>query len=114
MKRNNPYARTRDLRKLSLMQAAILIFNMARAVRNPNVGWEDQFNGITEVKAYMRRGKIEIKTGLIESLLWACNLLNERKEFIHPEGGDFITFANSFAKRGEVFDRLYNVFERKA
>lgn len=49
---------------------------------------------------------------VVESAMYCCNLLDEEKEFWHPQGATFDEFARKVGQ-GRRFNKRYNYFEDK-
>lgn len=98
---------------LSMFDGMVLLLNVARGSRHPNVGFEDTDNSEAQLRALIGQGRsIAIEKSALESALWSCNLLDEQKAFEHPDGKSFDDFLNSILEprgRGEKFDKIYNL-----
>ncbi len=101
-------------RAISLLQAAVLLGNLELAKRNPDVGFEDADRTYEEVFKTFADGKyVMVSTDILESALWACNLLNEQEKFFHPSGRTFDNFLGLLINRDETFDKEMNYIKPK-
>lgn len=112
-------------RSISLLQAAILLQNLGLAQQDKLIGLEDADNTYNDVVDAFINGKaITIDQDILESALWACNMLDESKvkrkcdkcghtkeeetKFFHPAGHSFDTFLRRLLRQGESFDKNLN------
>lgn len=99
-------------RAVNLFQAAVILSNLAIARKDKDVGFEDADRTYDEViDAFTRGGTVSVKQEVLESALWACNLLDERGKFFHPSGKSFDRFLKLLLSRQERFNRDLNFIE---
>lgn len=99
-------------RTISLLQAVVLLTNLALARRDKNVGFEDADRTYEEVVDALHQGRsITIKQDILESALWACNLLDEQGKFFHPASKRFDIFVRFLLSSNEKFNKDLNYIE---
>lgn len=94
---------------VSLHDLAILLANLHRAVEDPLVGFEDADRTLTEMELQLRR-YVPVRVEVIESALWAANLLSEKNSFFHPRNFTFDEFMSKMLP-GKTFDKIFNLVE---
>lgn len=116
-------------RSISLIQASILLANLGYAIRNKNVGFEDADRTYSEMVEALAQGRgLSLKQDVLESALWACNMLDEREiknkclscghehkvttEFFHPLGHSFDSFVKRIMHTDEKFNKELNYIEK--
>ncbi len=96
--------------EITLMQAAVLLWHLHSCIEAE----DDDYHTVSELSTMLERGpKISVNKRQLESLLYACNRLNERKEFKHPKGLKFDEFLRGVLKRGERLHLYYGWIEEK-
>lgn len=97
--------------QIRVMDLMIMIYNIILAEKDPLVGFEDANNTVDMVMNKLNN-QFEIDPSLVESALWACNLLDETKKFWHPTGVPFEVWVKR-ALPFHTFNKVYNTIERK-
>lgn len=98
-------------RPISALDVTALLSNVIQASRQQDVGIEDANRTAAELLKELNV-KLRLSESAIESALWACNLLNEKGLFTHPNGGTFDDMAKRIAGP-DKFDKSYNYFVEK-
>lgn len=98
-------------RPVHLMDVALLLFHIYRGAEDEEVGWEDTHNTIDDMMKMLNR-TILVDPSTLESALWSCNLLNERKKFWHPKKRKFDDWLKDLLG-SDSFNRMYNMIEKK-
>lgn len=75
------------------------------------VGFEDANQTIEALCAKLNM-KVTVRESDVESALWSCNLLSEKRRFWHPKGLTFDEFLSKLLP-GASFDKMYNVIKEK-
>jgi len=96
----------RRWKNINLLNLAVLLFNLAKADRDPEIGGGDIRESLEHVLKRLNF-YIFIDPADIENLLWASNMLDENGEFWDAKGRSFDEFVRGVVKRG-VFDKTYN------
>lgn len=101
-----------DTRVVTTRHLAILLANLHRAVVEQTVGFEDADRTSRELEMLLTR-RVAIPRHLLESALWCCNLLWEKRKFFHPD--DNTSFAAFFREMcpDDRFDLALNLIEKK-
>lgn len=94
---------------ISVYNLMILLYNVYRGSMTKGVGFEDA-NHTLKTFTKKLNDRVRVDTRLVESALWSCNLLDEKKKFWHPSGYNFKHFS-SLALNGRDFNRQYNWIE---
>lgn len=101
-------------RSVSLLDVAVLLFHAIKIRDNPEIGWLDPNQTVEQILKRLNQ-RILVPQTTLESLLSACNMLNEIGKFEHilPKSFDeFLKESFTYAK----FDKVYNTLtypERK-
>lgn len=98
-------------KRITLLDAAVLLFNVHRAAYHPALGFEDADRTLEELIRSLDR-EISVDRDVVESALHACTMAKESGRFFHPANVSFPRFMQSFADPGETFDIAYNYFRR--
>lgn len=93
-------------RPVRLLDIAILLLNAYKANEQPEIGYQDTIETLDAISRRLNQ-KILLDPRQIESLLWACNMLDEEKKFVHPTGMTFSDFVKRVLPNG-TFDPKYN------
>jgi hypothetical protein len=109
--KNILHRKGRQLRPVRLYDVATLLHHVLEAAKNERVGFEDTHETLTSLTMKLNK-KIFLDPNLIESSLWACNLLNEIGGFSHPQGKSLEDFIKDVLGK-EGFNFTYNVIETK-
>lgn len=97
--------------ELDTLDLVVLMFNVFKAEKDPQVGFEDA-NNTLEMLIKQLNFRFKTSPEAIESALWSCNLLDEKKEFWHPFGMSFDAFVKKALPR-YTLNKVYNTIERK-
>lgn len=95
-------------RTISALDVTALLSNVIYATHQRDVGIEDAHR-TAEALIKELNVQLRLSESVIESALWACNMLNEKGYFKHPGGLTFSELTKRIAGR-EVFDLDYNYF----
>lgn len=99
--------------KTTLQDTAILLFNLAKARGYAQVGFEDANRTYHQLVHSLERASM-FNIEVVESALWAANLLSEEGKFEHPDGLTFDEFVTKMLSLTKYkFDRTYNTLEIK-
>lgn len=91
------------------MDISILLLNTHKANVQPDIGYQDTIETIEGVNKRLNQ-KVLVDPRLIESMLWACNMLNEDGKFIHPTNLTLDEFIKVVLPNG-TFDLNYNTIK---
>lgn len=99
--------------KISLMDAAILLYLVHQAANDPKIGYEDVELPLAMLTRTLNSNTIKLKVPMIESMLWSANLMAERGRFKTPQGETFEEFVarllDDAGYEGKLdFDKKYN------
>ena len=95
--------------EMTIADVAVMLVNLVEASKDPNVGFEDANHSLQEIIRYFSTPITRwMEKNKLESILWACNMRAERKQFWHPHGAQFETWLTRM--RFQDFDRRYNFF----
>lgn len=90
---------------VNIYDLAVLLHNTWLAARDPDVGHEDCRMTAQEFFGRMGRAQPVLKDDL-EHMLWASQLLDEKKRFWHPRHKSVAEFARSAFPKHEFDTRL--------
>lgn len=94
---------------LHLMDIVVLLYHVHKGSKESDVGFEDADRTLQELTKLLCQRRVTVKKSALESALWSCNLMNERKKFWHPEGKSFKAYlAKILRPYGSEFDHFYN------
>lgn len=93
-------------RKVKLLDIVTLLHNMYAGARHPKVGFEDAHETTNTILRRLNK-KVLIDPTILESLLWSCNLLDERGKFWDAKGRTFDDFVTQLGIK--KFDKRYNL-----
>lgn len=95
-------------RGVSTLDLAALAFAIRMVADDPGIGFDDA--GETALSAI---GKLDrsmlLDPNIIETGLWAANMLHEAGKFKHPLNYTFDEWVNKLLRGRGKFDRIYNV-----
>lgn len=94
--------------RTNLFNLAVLLVNICKASEDPEIGWEDAMYTIDETIRFLNRRLTMLPERTTTSCLWACNLLNEKGDFWHPQGLSFDTFIYRLLGDAYDFDKELN------
>lgn len=97
-------------RQVRLSELAVLLYNVAKADQDPEVGYEDAQRTLANLMTRLSK-KVMVDPALLESCLWSSNLLNEQGKWSHPTGRSFDEWVRELAG-GDKFNKVYNLIER--
>lgn len=98
---------------LKLSDISTLLYNLAKASKDKDIGFEDSDRSYTQLKVQLSR-IVDVPIELVESALWASTLLDESGKFEHPEDKNYERFLGDLlAKTPYRFSKSYNTLERK-
>ena len=98
-------------RAVKLLDIVTLLHNVMEGSRHPDVGFEDARETLNSLTARLNK-KVFIDPNVLESALWSCNLLDEKKLFWDVQGRTLDEFLKQVI-HGEKFDRFFNVIQNK-
>ena len=99
-------------RSVRLLELAVLLYHAHIASQDTDVGFEDANESLDNISRRLNKW-IYMDPAIIESALWACNLLNEKNKFSHPRGLTFDQFVDKILKGRGKYDTFYNLIEWK-
>ena len=92
---------------LTGMDSAVLLYHLHKFAKKHGHSDADRtLSELTRLLSFNTR----ILTSVVESGMYCCNLLDEEKEFWHPDGATFDEFSKKVGK-GKRFNKRYNYFE---
>lgn len=98
------------IRKLTAMDAAVLLLNVLEAADDPDIGTQDTHRTRKDILQQLAVS-VKLSESLVESALWCSNMLHEKGRFKHPLGHSFDQFAKHLAGQRQTFDKNYNYFK---
>lgn len=101
----------RSMRTVTVLDLVCLLANTYRGAARDDVGFEDATMTIEALTTKLN-AKVRVDIRDIESCLWACNLLDERKQFWHPKDLNFDQFIAKLLPDA-AFDKTYNFIMEK-
>ena len=96
--------------KVSLLDIMILLHNICAAADRKDIGFEDANHTLNTLTLSLG-AKMMVELADVESALWSCNLLAEKKHFWHPSGLDFKIFVQQLLGPNHKFNTKYNWVE---
>jgi hypothetical protein len=97
-------------RRLSLMHVCVLMYHVWKAENDPEVGFDDAANTVLSMTRKLNR-KVYIDPAILDSAMWACNIMNEQGKFEHPLGLTFDEWTQRVIGARGHFNRDYNTVE---
>lgn len=101
---------TRRWRDVRLVDIATLLHNVMVAAANDGVGFEDAEMTVNDLVRRMNK-RVLLDPRLIESCLWASNMLEERGLFWDARGRSFDDLLASVLGGSHKFDKRYNIIK---
>jgi hypothetical protein len=98
---------TRTL-KITGMDCVVLLYHLHRYVEKYESC--DDADRTLEQLTRLLSFATTVPRSVVESAMHSCNLLDEEKEFKHPDGASFDQFARKVG-HGRPFNKKYNWFE---
>lgn len=108
--KNKASQRSKRYIQVTPMELAILVYSIAKSDALDEIGFEDAWHTQKELRAKLSIN-IGVPLDLVESCLWACNMLDEHEIFEHPDGIKFDTFVRNLLPDHLSFDKIYNIVE---
>lgn len=104
-----------DRFNITLLDACVLIHNVAEGAKNKDVGFEDADRTLEQMLRALRANRVfTVKQDVLESALWSCNLMSQRRKFWTPDGREFREFTREVIGDPRLkFDDYYNIIEKK-
>jgi len=100
-------------RKITVLEAVVLLTNMFNGAKHKNVGFEDSNNTMDDFITRLGKRRMWIEESMLESALWSCNLMDENQKFWHPKGYTFDQFVQGALPPQVRFNKKYNFIEEK-
>lgn len=99
--------RPREVR-VSLLSAAILLYNIYLAANEKDIGFVDADKTLEDLVNEMSKD-VWLKTSTLESAIYYANMLGEAEKMWHPYGAGFETFLRRMLPNELNLDRYYNI-----
>jgi len=96
-------------KKISVLDLAVLVANILIASRDTEIGFVDADRTMEQLLESLNFS-FPVTPEALESALWSCNMLDEKKAFFHPFGGTFDSFLKKLRLQ-EQFDKRYNMIK---
>lgn len=97
---------------LTLHDTAVLLYHVLKAAKD--FGHLDAERTLRDTVRLLGRTHVRLETGLVESGLYSCSLLNEQRQFLHPGDRSFESFVKQIAAdNNKRFNYTYGLFEEK-
>lgn len=98
--------------KLSLYNLMVIVYNVTKAVKDDRIGFVECNE---TVKDFMRElnKNVYVDTGVVERGLYYCVMLDEEREFWHPNDINLDTFIRQILPESANFDRIFSSIESK-
>ena len=94
---------------LTAIDVLTLLINIYEGSEDKNVGMEDANNSLLDLFNKLSFN-VRVDRDILESALWSCNMMNEKKAFRHPLGMNFDVFLKKIlGKKG--FNPTYHFIE---
>lgn len=94
-----------------LLDLAVLLYAIHWAALDENIGHNDARESVQSLTKRLNR-HVYVDPNVVESALYACNLLDEQGKFVHPQGIGFETMLKRVLG-DRKFSRRYSTVERK-
>lgn len=94
------------VRPVRLSDLMVLVLNVKAGAKDRQVGFEDASYTLRSLLQNLDH-EVTVKTDVLESALWSCNLLNELGRFQHPDDISFSEFLTRLNIKN--FDKKYNL-----
>lgn len=98
-------------RKVTGLDLVTLLYHLHKAAETKDIGFEDANNTLDQMSRKLRRVHAWINQSDVESVLWSCNLMDEKGEFWSPRGETLDAFLKRVAPEG--FHKVYNTIKEK-
>lgn len=102
-----------------MLDLVVLLANLHIAAQDDEIGYADATVPLRRLTYELQQNvnTFSITKDHLESCLWACNMLNEKRKFwtpwIRKNTMTFPAFISRCIKRDESFDKFYNVIKKK-
>lgn len=70
-----------DAISVSILDVAILLYNLHRAAADPEVGFQDTDRSLERLTWELEQRRYPISPEILASALWSCNMMDEVGEF---------------------------------
>ncbi len=98
-------------RPIRITELCTLMYSFLRASEHEDIGFEDTNMSYEMMHKRLNR-EFKLDPSTMESLLWSCNMLNERGEFKDVKGRSFDEFVTDVLK-GDDIHRVYGWIVKK-
>jgi hypothetical protein len=99
--------------QISMYQASVLLVNLLGAIKDSSVGFDDADLGNDYITDVLSRASLSIPRYMLESIMFASNLMNEDKKFWHPRNRNFDTFVTDVLGPNKEYNKTYGWIEDK-
>lgn len=99
--------------RVRLMDVAVLLEDLYKAKRHPEIGWGDYERTVEEYRRLLN-ASIVLPKEIVEGGLWASNMVSEVGKFSHPDGLSFDQFTKRVIGPKRKFNKVYNWIEDNA
>lgn len=101
---------SKDVFEIDVFEAWVLLDNYQRC---SDAKYDLNYSP-DEIVKHMEESKIKLPRDMLESLLYANNIVDEEGAWSHPEGIKFDTFVNHLLTNEFRFSKIYNyIYEAK-
>jgi hypothetical protein len=102
-----------ELMSVQAADLAALLWGLNQAIHSPKIGFN---HATTDVSGWMKSLApygVGLDSAFVEDMLYACNMLDELKQFKHPQGKTFDQMLKTLLSPVEIFDKETNSIVRK-
>jgi hypothetical protein len=112
----------REMFELKPLEVATLLVNLHMAAQHPLIGHGDHLMSLEKLTMALNRGKLKIDKDVLESALWASNMLSELGEmwtpYIDPPRVKNMSTFDRFVSNLKFpwlyrFDKFFNILVKK-
>ncbi len=94
--------------QVRLSDLAVLLVALQDVARHSVLDLHDADRTADQLSGQLDR-KVNVDRGLLQSIMYAANMLDERGEFWHPKGLSFQAFVKQIVGPTKRFDKTYHL-----
>lgn len=118
-------AEVKEVHWLTMMDIMVLLVNLHLAAQDEDISHGDPDRSLRDLTKHLigktkfqdAPRRFKVNQDILESSLWACNMMNEKNKFWSPyqkkDSVKFNKFLELVLKEGQTFDLDYNYIKEK-
>ena len=97
---------------MRLLDLVVMLANIHKAAADDEVGFEDTQETVDSITKRLNL-VVFIDPNLIESGIWAANMLNEKGQYVHPKSVDFKDWVERLMGKKWKWSPIYGTSEER-